>query len=133
MSIFMRDFMDGCATCQSTKPRPKTQVPLRPNQIPTKVWEIITMDFVTDLPTSKGHDSIFVVVDHLSKAVVVTPCNKIITAEGTAQLYLDNIWRHTGLPQQVISDRGPQFASKVMQEIWSKLGVKSTMSMAFHP
>jgi transposase InsO family protein len=132
MSTFVRDFVDSCATCQSTKPRPKSQVPLRPNQIPTNVWGIITMDFITDLPTSKGYDSLFVVVDRLSKAVIVTPCNKTITAEGTAQLYLDNVWRRTGLPQQVISDRGPQFASKVMQEIWSKLGVKSTMSTAFH-
>jgi transposase InsO family protein len=73
------------------------------------------------------------VVDRLSKAVIVAPCNKTITAEETAQLYLDNVWRRTGLPQQVISDRGPQFASKVMQEIWNKLGVKSTMSTAFHP
>jgi hypothetical protein len=91
------------------------------------------MDFITDLPTSKGYNSLFVVMDRLSKAVIVTPCNKTITAEGTAQLYLDNVWRRTGLPQQVISDRGPQFTSKVMQEIWSKLGVKSTMSTAFHP
>jgi transposase InsO family protein len=133
MSIFVRDFVDGCATCQATKVRPKTQVPLRPNQVPTNVWGIITMDFITDLPTSKGYDSLFVVVDRLSKAVIVAPCNKTITAEGTAQLYLDQVWRRTGLPQQVISDRGPQFASKVMQEIWSKLGVKSTMSTAFHP
>ena len=85
------------------------------------------MDFITDLPTSKGYNSLFVVVDRLSKAVIVTPCNKTIMAEETAQLYLDNVWRCTGLPQQVISDRGPQFASKVMQEIWNKLGVKSTM------
>jgi hypothetical protein len=91
------------------------------------------MDFITDLPTSKGYNSLFVVVDRLSKAVIVTPCNKTITAEGIAQLYLDNVWRRTGLPQQVISDRGPQFALKVMQEIWSKLGVKSTMSTVFHP
>ena len=133
MSTFVRDYVDGCATCQSTKIRPKTLVPLRPNQIPTDVWGVITMDFITDLPQSKGFDSLFVVVDRLSKATILAPCNKTITAEGTAQLYLDHIWRRTGLPHQVISDRGPQFASKVMQETWSKLGVKSTMSTAFHP
>ena len=46
---------------------------------------------------------------------------------------MNHVWRRTGLPQQVISDQGPQFASQVMQEVWSKLGVKSTMSTAFHP
>ena len=133
MSTFVRDYVDGCAVCQSTKVRPKTRVPLQPNQVPTDVWGVITMDFITDLPLSQGYDSLFVVVDRLSKAVVLSPCNKTITAEGTSQLYMDNVWRRTGLPRQVISDRGPQFASKVMQEIWNKLGVKSTMSTAFHP
>jgi hypothetical protein len=91
------------------------------------------MDFITDLPVSQGYDSLFVVVDRLSKATIVTPCHKTITAEETANLYMENVWRRTGLPHQVISDRGPQFASKVMQEVWNKLNVKSTMSTAFHP
>ncbi len=50
-----------------------------------------------------------------------------------AKLYLESVWQRTGLLRQVISDRGPQFTSKVMQEVWSKLGVKSTLSTAFHP
>jgi transposase InsO family protein len=133
MSTFIKEYVDGCAVCQSTKTCPRTQVPLRPNQIPTDIWGIITMDFITDLPLSKGYDSLFVVVDHLSKATILSPCNKTITAEETSHLYLDNVWRRTGLPCQVISDRGPQFASKVMQEIWNKLRVKSSMSTAFHP
>ena len=96
------------------------------------MWEIITMDFITDLPTSKGYDSLLVVVDHLSKAVILAPCNKTITAEETSQLYIDHIWKRTDLPKKVISDRGPQFTSKVMREIWEKLGVKSSLSTAFH-
>jgi hypothetical protein len=51
------------------------------------------MDFITDLPVSKGYDSLFVVVDCLSKATIVTPCTKTITAEETAKLYMDNVWR----------------------------------------
>jgi hypothetical protein len=65
---------------------------------------MITMDFITDLPVSQGYDSLFVVVDRLSKATIVTPCNKTITAEETANLYMENVWRRTGLPHQVISD-----------------------------
>ena len=133
ISTFVKNYVDGCSTCQATKIRPKNQVPLQPNQVPTDVWGVITMDFITDLPNSQGYDSLFVVVDRLSKATIVTPCTKTITAEETSKLYMDNVWRRTGLPRQVISDRGPQFASKVMQEVWNKLGVKSTMSTAFHP
>ena len=124
MSMFIKEYVDGCAVCQSTKTRPKTQVPLRPNQIPMNIWGIITMDFIMDLPLSKGHNSLFVVVNRLSKATILSPCNKTITAEETSHLYLDNVWRRTGLPHQVISDQGPQFTSKVMQEIWNKLGDK---------
>jgi hypothetical protein len=72
-------------------------------------------------------------MDHFSKAIVLTPCRKTITAEQTSQLYLDNVWQRTGLPQHVISDRGPQFASKVMRETWSKLKVEQALSTAFHP
>ena len=97
------------------------------------IWEIITMDFITDLPTSKGYDSLLVVVDRLSKTTILAPCNKTITAEETSQLYIEYVWKRTGLPKKVISDRGPQFVSKVMREIWKKLGVKSALSMAFHP
>jgi hypothetical protein len=62
------------------------------------------MDFITDLPISQGYDSLLIVVDRLSKATIVTPCNKTITAEETANLYMENVWRRTGLPRQVISD-----------------------------
>ena len=92
MSVFVKDYVDGCATCQSTKVRPRTQVPLKPNQVPTDVWGVITMDFITDLPLSQGFDSLFVVVDRFSKAAIFLPCHKTITADGTAKLYLDGVW-----------------------------------------
>jgi transposase InsO family protein len=133
MSTFVKDYVDGCATCQATKIKPRTQVPLQPNQVPTDVWGVITMDFITDLPNSRGYDSLFVVVDRLSKATIITPCTKSIMASDTSRIYMEHVWRHTGLPRQVISDRGPQFALKVMQEVWKKLGIQSTMSTAFHP
>ena len=133
MSTFVKEFVDGCATCQTTKIMPKITVPLRPNDIPGNIWQTITMDFITDLPTSKGYDSLLVTVDRFSKAIILTPCNKTITALETAELILNNVWRRVGLPQRIISDRGPQFAAKVIQELWKKLNVKSSLSTAFHP
>jgi hypothetical protein len=72
------------------------------------------MDFITDLPLVKGFDSILVVVDQgLSKGVILIPCNKTITAEGTAKLLLNNLYKRFGLPGKIISDRDPRFAKFV--------------------
>ena len=92
------------------------------------------MDLITDLPLSEGFDSILVVVDQgLTKGVILIPCNKTITAEGTAQLLFKNLYKRFGLPDKIISDRGPQFASKVFVELLKLLGIKSALSMAYHP
>ncbi len=90
---------------------------------------------MTDLPPSEGFDSIMVIVDHgLSKGVILTPCSKTgLTAEETSQLYIDNIYSHFGLPDKMISDRGPQFDSQFWQELCNALQICYAMSMAFHP
>jgi hypothetical protein len=88
MSIFVKDFVDGCAQCQTTKTLPKTRVPLQPNDIPANFWQTVTMDFITDLPLSNNYDSLLVTVDHFSKAIILSPCNKTITTLGTTDLFL---------------------------------------------
>ena len=94
----------------------------------------ILMDFITDLPESHGYDAIMVMVDHgLMKGVILSPCNKTITTEGTAELLLNNVYRCFGLPDKAILDRGPQFASRAFQELGKQLGINLTMSTAYHP
>jgi transposase InsO family protein len=65
--------------------------------------------------------------------VILIPCNKTITAEGTAKLLLDNLYKRFGLPDKFISDRDPRFASKTFLELLKLLGITSALSMAFHP
>ena len=92
------------------------------------------MDFITDLPPIQNFDSILVVVDQgLSKGVILIPCSKTVTAEETAKLLLDNLYKRFGLPDKLISDRGPQFASKAFIELLKLLGIKSALSTAYHP
>src|ERR1700678_4103413 len=92
------------------------------------------MDFITDLPNSNGYDSILVMVDQgLLKGVILCPCTKTITSEDTAQLLLDNLYKRFGLPDKIISDRGPQFAAKVFRELLKLLGITSSLSTAYHP
>lgn len=75
-----------------------------------------------------------VVVDHNStKGVIICPCTEQIDAIGTAKLYHKHVFRRYGLPDVFLSDRGPQFASQVMQELWRILGVQGRMSTAYHP
>ena len=74
------------------------------------------MDLIVKLPKSNGHDSILVVVDQgLLKGVKFIPCNETIDAQGIATALIENVYTQYGLQDYIISDRGPQFASKVTQ------------------
>ena len=133
MTEFVKAYIKGCATCQTTKIQPPVKVPLKPNKIPEGPWETITMDFITDLPKSTRFDSILTVIDHHSKVIILSSCHKTIIAEQTSQLLVDNVWKCTDFPKAIISDQGPQFTAQVTQELWRKLGIKQKLSTTFHP
>jgi hypothetical protein len=107
MMEFVKAYIKGCATCQTTKIWPPVKVPLKLTKISEGLWEMITMDFITDLSILKGYDSILTVVNHHSKAIILSLYNKTIIAEQTSQLLVDNIWKCTGFPKVIISDQGP--------------------------
>jgi len=104
-----------------------------PNLIPEKPWVHISADFITKLPLAQGYDSILVVVDRLTKMVYFILTTEKTSAEGLARLFRDNVWKLHGLPESIISDRGPQFMAGLMRELNQILGIKSKMSTAFHP
>jgi len=74
-----------------------------------------------------------IAVDRLSKLIHVMPTNDTVTSEEMARLFRDNVWKHHGLPEQVISDRGPQFVSNFMGYLNKHLGIKTAASTAYHP
>jgi len=104
-----------------------------PNSIPERPWTHILADFITKLPLAQGYDSILVVVDRLTKMVHFIPTTEKTSAEGLARLFRDNVWKLHGLPESIISDRGPQFTAGLMRELNKILGIKSKLSTAFHP
>jgi len=106
---------------------------LMPNSIPEKPWMHILVDFITKLPLAQGYDSILVVVDRLTKMVHFIPTTEKTSAEGLARLFRDNVWKLHGLPESIISDRGPQFTAGLMRELNKMLGIKSKLLIAFHP
>jgi hypothetical protein len=138
MPNFVREYVKGCLLCQRNKinrnpwkgPLFLIKEPLDP--LPFKQ---ISMDLMTDLPpTDDGYDTLLVVVDHgLSKGVILVPTTKTVKSTGIAELLQDNVFRRYGIPDTLISDRDPRFASMVFQEWLKILGIKSNMTTAYHP
>ena len=92
------------------------------------------MDLITDLPPVDRYNSILVVVDRgNTKEAILIPTTKTLTEEGAGQLLLDNLYKRFGLPDKMLSDRGPQFATMAFRELLKLLGIKLNLTMAYHP
>jgi transposase InsO family protein len=92
------------------------------------------MDLITGLPPVDNYNAILVVVDHgLTKGVILCPTKEASSSEDTAILLHDNLFKRFGLPDKLISDRDPRFASKAFQELLKLLQIESAMSTAYHP
>ena len=130
----VKEYVTTCDICSRSKiPRHRPYGLLHPLPILEKPWSSISMDFIVDLPPSKGFDSIFVVVDRLTKMAHFVPCDKTVTGEETARLFIDNIYKYHGFPDDIISDRGTQFTSRFWQALFKILKVKIKLSSAYHP
>ena len=91
---------------------------LQPIPIQVQKWQQITIDLATDLPVSNGKTAIAIFVDRLSKMVHFATCTKEISAEKYAQLFIDHVFKHHGLPEVIISDRAPRFTSRFWKELF---------------
>ena len=102
--------------------------------VASRPFEVVSMDFITNLPTSnKGNDCILVIVDTFTKYVNIIPCKTAINAVEVAQLFFDNIVCQFGLPNKIISDRDVKFTSLFWQSLIKCMGIKINLSTAFHP
>ena len=92
------------------------------------------MDFVVGLPKTLGKfDSIWVIVDRLTKSVHFIPVKVTYNAEKLARIYISKIVRLHGVPLSIISDRGTKFTSKFWRKLHAELGNRLDLSTAFHP
>jgi len=130
----VKQYVEGCDQCQRMKNRAEMPAEkLRPNQVLERPWQHISVDFITKLPVSKGHDLILVVCDRFLKMSHFVVTTEKTTAEGLAKLFRDNVWKLHGLPESVISDRGPQFAAEMIKKLNKMLGIETKLSTAYHP
>ena len=106
---------------------------LKPNPMRDAPWQDLSMNFVVGLTESKGYDAIWVVVDRLTKLSHMVPCKSTCSSEDLADLFLHNVWKHHGQPSTVISDRGPQFASRFWKALCECLGIERRLRTGFHP
>ena len=106
---------------------------LKLSEVPQKTWMHLTVDFITKLPVVARKDMILVVCDRLSKMTHFVATTEGTSAEGLARLFRNNVWKLHGLPESVVLDRGPQFAAELTRELNRMLGIKTKLSMAFHP
>jgi len=93
----------------------------------------LTMDFITKLLLVAGKNAILVVCNRLSKMTHFVTMTEGMSVKGLARLFRDNIWKLHGLPESIVSDRGPQFAVGLMKELNKMLEIETKLSTAFYP
>ena len=128
-------YVAECDTCQRVKASHlKVAGTLQPLPIPSWKWDDISMDFIVGLPlTWQHHDSIWFVVDRLTKTAHFIPINTSYRAQKYAEIYLERIVCLHGVPKTIISDRGTQFVARFWEQLQAALGTKLIRSSAYHP
>ena len=129
------EFVAKCLVCQQVKAEHQRPAGLlQPLSIPEWKWESIGMDFVVGLPkTQKGMDSVWVIVDRLTKSAHFLAVRTSFSMDQLARLYLKEIVRLHGVPVSIVSDRDPRFTSRFWKSLQKAMGSGLDFSTAFHP
>ncbi|GKB89525.1 ty3-gypsy retrotransposon protein [Tanacetum coccineum] len=136
LTEFHSSFIGGHAGINATAikhPNHKPYGLLQPLPTPSQPWHDISMDFITQLPPSKGKSCIWVIVDRLSKYAHFISLPPNYTAVTLASLFMHEIYRLHGLPKTIVSDRDPLFLSRFWKELFKLMGTKLLHSSAYHP
>ena len=134
MSSYISQYCKACDMClhikaQKCKPFGK----LHPLKIPKEQWDVISVNFITELPDSNGFNMTMVIVDLVSKRGHFIPTHTMVMVLGSAWLYLQHVWKLHGLLQFVLSDWGSQSMAEFMHELYRLLGITISSSTAYHP
>ncbi|KAJ9514422.1 hypothetical protein QJQ45_012357 [Haematococcus lacustris] len=135
MAASVHDYVRTCPCCQRNKSNTaKPTGLLHPLPVPQHRWEQVSMDLITQLPsTAAGHDAIVVFVDRLTKMIHAVPTTTTVSASILARTFFDHVFRLHGLPKVIVSDRDPRFTSTFWTELFRLTGTHLNMSTANHP
>ncbi|KAL0168962.1 hypothetical protein M9458_037184, partial [Cirrhinus mrigala] len=128
------NFIKSCTACNTAKvPHRLPAGLLQPLPVPQRPWSHLAIDFVTDLPPSNGYTTILSVVDQFSKACRFIPLPKLPSALETAEVLCNWVFRLYGLLEDIVSDRGPRFTSRLWATFFRLLGVNVSLTSGYHP
>jgi hypothetical protein len=129
------EYVALCDTCQRVKAEHQRPTGLlQPLKIPEWKWEEIGMHFIVGLPcTQSGHDSIWVIVDRLTKVAHFIPVKTSYTGAKLAELCMARIVCLHGVPKRIVSNRGLHFTSKFWEKLNESLDTGLNFSSAYHP
>ncbi|MBW0476822.1 hypothetical protein O181_016537 [Austropuccinia psidii MF-1] len=134
-----KDFSEYCQTCdrcqKANRAAGKKFGTMIQIQEPKSTWEIVNMDCVTALPPGgdRRYNACLVLFDRYSKPLTVLPCHKDDKAMDTAIMIWNKVISHTGLFQNIISDRDPKFTSALWKNLHNLFGTKLSFSKGYHP
>jgi hypothetical protein len=129
------EYVSLCDTCQRVKVEHQRPVGLlEPLKIPEWKWEEIRMDFIDGFPrTQAGYDSIWVVVDCLTKVAHLIPVKTTYSGSKLAELYMSRIVCLHCAPKKIVSNRGSQLTSKFWEKLHESMDTKLNFSSSYHP
>ena len=127
-------YVNSCSICAQTESSPRNDPAgkLLPLPVPQRPWSHLSIDFVTDLPPSDGFTRM-VVVDRFSKSCRLIPLSGLPTALQVAEALFQQVFLHNGLPEDIVSDHGSQFTSRVWRAFMEKLGVTFSLTSRYRP
>lgn len=133
MSADVKRFVKNCDKCGATNIwRDRRQGLLKPLPIPDRKWRELSLDFIEGPPDSNGCSTILVVVDRLTKGIILISCGKTDT-EYIAQKLVQHVIAYHGFPTAITSDRGSQFVGELWARTCTLLGINRRLSTAYHP
>ncbi|KAI3808711.1 hypothetical protein L1987_24669 [Smallanthus sonchifolius] len=129
------EYVNKCLTCSLVKAEhQKPCGKMQPLTIPEWKWEEITMDFITKLPRiAKGNDTIWVIVDRLTKSAHFLPIRETYSSEKLAEIFVKEIVSRHGMPLSIVSDRDTRFTSRFWKKFNEAMGTRLNISTAYHP
>jgi len=129
------EFVYACLVFQKTKiEHQKLSGLMQPLFVPEWKWDSISMDFVGALPkTVKGFNSIWVIVDRLTKSAHFIPIKTGMSVARLVEIYIEQVVRLHGIPSSIVSDQDPRFTSTFWESLLAALGTKLRLSSAYHP
>ncbi|GKC60414.1 putative reverse transcriptase domain-containing protein, partial [Tanacetum coccineum] len=135
MKVNIATYVRKCLTCVRVKAEHQRPSGLLVHpEIPQWKWDNITMDFVTKLPrSSQGYDTIWVIVDRLTKSAIFLPMRETDPLEKLEKIYLKEVVTRHEIPVLIICDRDPRFASNFWKSVQKALGTSQDMSTTYHP